>query len=114
MPVVYDENGNFDSDSKAAKNNSNSKEKILNILAYDYDLFTKNDFIAQHSLNITKLVKECDKYEVPIKFDKSYFEEWKKNDFMEDDVKESVSFEDEEGTKFWLNLKHGDNKVIFF
>lgn len=112
MPLVYDENGNFESGNLKGNVKNQSKEKILNVLAYDYDLFTKNDFIAQRSLNVTKLVKECDKYEIPVKLDKSYFEEWKKNDFMDDEVKEAISFEDEDSSKFWLNLKHGDNKVI--
>lgn len=35
-----------------------------------------------------------------------------KKEFMSEDISQNITFEDEDETKFWIKLKHGDNKVL--
>jgi len=92
IPIEYEERKN--------------KEIFINLQAYDYDIFSKNDFIAQKSFSIAKLLKECDKYDVPIKFDKTYFEHSFKRGYQNmETMYDMFEFEDDE--KFWVRLDRG-------
>ncbi len=114
MPITYDENISMESDNNQA--GKSSRDKILNILAYDYDIILKNDFIAQQTLDITKLVRESDIFDLPIKLDKEYFDDWMKSDnsLSANEIKEKIVFENDDTSKFWLRLKHGNNKVNIY
>lgn len=113
IPIEYDENI--------------LREQYINLQAYDYDLFSKNDFIAKKSFSIMKILKDCDEYDIPIKFDKKYFdnnlkkfyEEQIKNITEEDPEKKKeiiksienlynfYEFDSSDPKKFWVNLEGG-------
>jgi hypothetical protein len=111
----------------AEYNEEKDKDIFVNLQAYDYDIFSKNDFIAQKSLSIAKVMKECDKYDIPIKFDKNYFENCygksislnniidKENSILENENSLKNIFdwiEFEENEKFWIKLDKGMNTKI--
>ena len=101
LPVTYDE--------------TSDREQFVNIQAYDWDLFTPNDFIAQNALSLKKMLIDCDKYDLPVKLDQEYFENWKKLGSMPEDMEKMITFEDSSDlTKFYLNLKFGTNQVRKF
>lgn len=113
IPVEYDENSN--------------REQFVNLQAYDYDIFSRNDFIGKKSFSITQLLRDCDEYDIPLKLDKKYFdnnikknyEEQIKNIQEEDSQKKKdmiqdiknlynfYEFESEDPKKFWINLEPG-------
>jgi hypothetical protein len=113
IPIEYDEN--------------QTREQFINLQAYDYDIFTRNDFIAKKTINITKLLKDCDEYDVPMTLDNKYFENNIKK-FYQDQIKNIVEddsekkkaiikdieklynffvFESNDSKKFWINLEPG-------
>ena len=60
-----------------------------------------------------KILRECDRYDVGIKFDKNYYEEWKNSGNMPENLEKNIVFDDEmDNNKFWFNLDFGTNKVI--
>lgn len=59
LPIDYDEDS--------------GRDIYVNLQAYDYDIFSKDDFIAKKSFSIKKLLRDVDAYDVPLKFDKKYF-----------------------------------------
>ena len=117
LPVTYEEN--------------KGKEQFVNLQAYDYDIFSKNDFIAQKSFPIKKLLKESDKYDVLVKFDKCYYENNYVKNFEKEiknidqelsaeekkQIKENlnsiynfIEFEADDDEKFWVKLDKGLNR----
>jgi hypothetical protein len=115
MPIDYDDSSN--------------RDIFVNLQAYDYDLFSKDDFIAKKSFSITKLLKDIDIYDVPLKLDKNYFNEYIKKDYErqikdlslnEPDLKirnEKIKviesqfnfyeFDSEDPKKIWITLDSG-------
>lgn len=116
LPIDYDE--------------SSTREQFVNLQAYDYDIFSKDDFIAKKSFSIKKLLADCDAYDVPIKLDKKYFdnsikkfyEEQIKNIDEADPVKKAelvkiiesqykfYEFDSEDPKKIWITLDSGTLK----
>lgn len=117
LPVCFEEN--------------KGKEQFVNLQAYDYDIFSKNDFIAQKSFSVERLLMECDNYDVPVKFDKCYYENTYKKFYeskisnvsedLSDEEKKLVKenmrsmfdfIEFEEDEKFWVRLDKGMNRKL--
>ena len=115
MPIDYD--------------STSSREQFVNLTAYDYDLFSKDDFIAKKSFSIRKILQDVDAYDVAMKMDKKY---WSEN--IEGYYKERIAnvklnepdlekraaqvkaiesqykfyeFESEDPKKFWVTLDAG-------
>jgi Ca2+-dependent lipid-binding protein len=86
----------------------------LNIQLMDNDFFSKDDYLAGSVFELGKLIKDVYALDVPIKFEKDYFDALNPN---EKGTKEIEFKTDEKETdKFWLQLyKQGQvNKYYFY
>jgi hypothetical protein len=95
MPIEYDE--------------SSKREISVNIQAYDYDIFSKDDFIAKKSFPITKLLEAVDTYDVPIKLDKKFFEE---NIYLRQELK--TLLEEPDSPERDERIKYLESKFNFY
>lgn len=85
-----------------------TKNSKLQVQVFDNDFFSYDDFISDNTLDIDRLLREVYSLDVPIKFDKAYWEG------LPADKKRGVEieFNSEDKTKFWLTLhKQGKNGV---
>ncbi len=73
---------------------------ILNIHAMDNDFFSFNDYLSGNSLQLRSLIRDVYELDVPIKFDRDYY------DALPQASRESGDFEfkDDDKDKFWLKL----------
>jgi hypothetical protein len=79
----------------------------LNIQVFDNDFFSYDDYISGCVLNLARLIREVYSLDVPIKFDRDYW-----NGLSENERKDvGIEFKDED--KFWVNLTR-QGEVMYF
>ncbi len=83
----------------------------LNIQLMDNDFFSKNDYLAGNTLDLYKLIENVYQLDIPIKFEKAYYEGLNTKGRSTDI--EFVKYDGDEVEKFWLQL-YTPKDVNFF
>ncbi len=79
--------------------NSDDEDHILSFNLMDNDFFSPDDYAAGNSINLRRIVSDVYNLDVPIKFNKAYYEGLGYKD-------ENLEFEDND--KFWYVMKKPD------
>ena len=84
---------------------------ILNIHAMDNDFFSFNDYLSGNSLQLRTLIRDVYELDVPIKFDRDYYDAFPQASRESGDIE----FKDDDKDKFWLKLyKQGAVNIIIY
>jgi hypothetical protein len=72
----------------------------INIQLMDNDLLSYNDYLSSNQLEIGKILKYVYDLDIPLKFDKNFYET------LDDNYRKNldIEFRDQEKDKFWLQL----------
>lgn len=78
-----------------------STNTFLNIQVFDNDILSHDDFICGTDLDLTMMIEDIYNLNIPLKFDKTYFEDFVK---FHPDLKNKIHFDygNEEKAKFWI------------
>ena len=83
---------------------------LMNFLVYDNDILMRDDFICGNTMNIRRLLRDCNVLDMPIKFTRDYL-----RDLPEKERDSNIEFlapdEDKEGIKFWVQMYKNEAKA---
>ena len=77
----------------------------LTLQTFDKDILSKDDFICSATLNISQILNDVNELDLPIKFSSEYYRNLPENKKVMSNIEFVGSDEDEEGLKFWVQMK---------
>ena len=82
----------------------------LTIQVYDNDILARDDYICGSRLNLKYLINYSNILDCPIKLSREYYSKLPENEKIFSNIEFLSKSEDEEGTKFWVQMEKNGKK----